>query len=238
MEMPIKNAVSPLLIVVSLLYVTYPSGGGLLSSVGEPITTAGAIGCVDGVGQDARSKTVVGPGGGRAFAEVRNGRWADANTVASCQTAGTLHVALANEPFVPQLVGDRSDTADKENAFDLIGWSADGDMLLGSQVVAAGDWDETTPVIYSMKESRLWRISLAPLFGPLAAEGCKLHFEPLGFSRADNVVLRVSAVEKPHIERGSQPCFPDGTWLLDFRNKTVTRAPTDTQVESVGQIEK
>ena len=238
MKMPFKSLFFVLSVAVSSQWMMNPAEGGSHSYLGEAITTAGAISCVDKVGQDARSKTIVGPGGNRAFAEVRNGRRDAANTDESCQTSWILHVAQANKPFNSQIVDDRSDSEDKENAFDLIGWSADGDILLGSQVVAAGDWDETTPVIYSMKERRLWRISLSPLFEPVATEGCKLHFEPLGLSRAGNVVLRVSALEASYIERGSQPCFPEGTWLLDFRDKNVTRAPTDTRVESVGQIEK
>jgi hypothetical protein len=173
-----------------------PARGSSRSFVGEPSATAGAISCVDKVGQDARSETVVGPGGGRAFAEITNGRRDGANSDESYQTSWILQVAQTNKPFEPLQVDDRSDTKDKENAFDLIGWSADGDILLSPQVVAAGDWDETTPVIYSMKERRLWRIPLAPLFEPLAAEGCKLHFEPLGLSRAGDVVLRVSTLEK------------------------------------------
>lgn len=141
-------------------------------------------------------------------------------------------------PFSMIHVRDHTDSPDKENSFEIQGWSSDGNVLLATTVTAAGDWDETTPAIYSAKESTLWVVPLAPIFRNRKNPPCDLSFWPLGFTPKGKIVFEAGALDEPYLNQGEKPCFERSFWTLDYINKTVARLPSNTPFEAIGKVQQ
>jgi hypothetical protein len=232
---PFPNWTLGLIVLVTLMHGT-SQGGNVTPSHAMAITEA--VSCLDKPSQTVRSSTVLSPQGARAYVEVENRLLRGANHEESCRTVWRLYVAAKDKSFSLNQIDELADSEDKENRFDIIGWSLDGNNLLTAIVVAAGDWDETTPVIYSLKEKRFWRVSLRPLFKGIAREDCSLYFRPLGFSAKDGVIFKVGAPEEPDTTRGTKPCFADSIWVLDYQSKNVFHLPDNATFDVVGTVEK
>jgi hypothetical protein len=90
------------------------------------------------------------------------------------------------------------------------GWSKDGSLLLMSQIEAAGDWDQTTPVIYDIKNHEARLIVLSPLFEEFTPGNCPIFFRSLGFTRSGKVLLNVGSLNESELEPGEKSCFQNG----------------------------
>jgi hypothetical protein len=142
-----------------------------------------------------------------------------------CETTWLLHVGGPQRSPKTIEVDSRADeSADNdygyENSFELIGWSQDGMLLLGSTVIAAGDFDETSPVVYDYSKDKWWKVSLTPLFQKLTAANCLLLFRPTGFTTDGKVLVFVG---DPATDYGNKPCIAAGRWVLDYEKKTITK---------------
>jgi hypothetical protein len=201
----------------------------------KPASTK-AVDCIDKSSQALRSPIVIGPTGDRAFAEVRCDLVGAGTPIQWRTYIWSLHLAASGKPFSDHGVWRTRDSNPAEAQFEVFGWSADGNNLLAATVIAAGDWDETTPVIYSVKDDKLWRVPLEPLFKRIVTPKCLLHFDPLGFSRDGMIGLHVMGLETPYLD-GQKPCIERGTWLLDFRSLRVRRARAQTKFTAIAEIE-
>ncbi|MGA8072222.1 MAG: hypothetical protein WB995_02030 [Candidatus Acidiferrales bacterium] len=202
----------------------------------NPISTK-AVDCIDKPSQALRSPIVFGPTGNRAFAEVRCNLVGAGTPVEWRTYIWSLHLAASGKPFSDHEVWRTRDSNPAEAQFEVFGWSADGNNLLTATVMAAGDWDETIPAIYSLRDDKVWRVPLEPLFKRIVAPKCLLHFDPLGFSRDGMIGLDVMDLETPYLD-GQKPCIERGTWLLDFRSSRVRRASAQTKFTIIARIEQ
>ena len=200
-----------------------------------PQARSEAVSC-QGLPQQGRTPTLVSSAGYKAMAEVKASLVSGAQAESSCKTQWLLHVADPDNKVRTVAAPDRRGDVASENTFEIYGWSRDGDRLLAAMTVAAGDWGNTVPAIYSIKQSQLWAIDLAPLFAKLAKEGCDLDFRPLGFVADGRVALEVSALEKAFLDDGSAPCFPDGRWLLDYERAQVAPDARHLKTEVYGTV--
>jgi hypothetical protein len=137
-----------------------------------------------------------------------------------CLTSWTLRVRDTNTPLASIEVESREDRPEdnewsNENSFNVIGWSPDGARLLASTVAAAGDWDETTPVVYDFQRRKWWRVDLAPLFQKLVPHDCLVYFRPVGFTPTGKVAIFVDSFEH------DRPCFRASHWTLDYEKQTI-----------------
>src|SRR5437899_8164924 len=82
-----------------------------------------------------------------------------------------------------------------EKSFDVIGWSKDGSRLLTAAVLAGGDWDETTPIIFDFETHKSWRVELAPVFRKFVRKGCLVYFRPVSLTSTGEAVIFVAPLE-------------------------------------------
>lgn len=130
----------------------------------------------------------------------------------------------------------RDDEWDREHYFRIVGWSADGERVLMSMTSANGDWDETIPAIYDVRRDRLWTNELADVFAPINPDNCALHFRPVGFDAAGEVVVDVGTLGSNREELGQKACFQQSRWKYDFQRGTVERAEEGLPVEKFGTV--
>jgi hypothetical protein len=148
-----------------------------------------------------------------------------------CVTSWKLHVRDKDGKEQTLGVDERDDTPQdsewvQENSFEIDAWSNDGTMVLASQIEAAGDWDETTPIVFDFKTHTYQRVELLPLFKKLIPSGCNVVYRALGFS--DDGTALISAMSTDDDRKpGTKACFPESHWKLDFQKKRIFRASTN-----------
>jgi hypothetical protein len=130
----------------------------------------------------------------------------------------------------------RDDEWNREHYFRIVGWSADGERLLMSITSASGDWDETNPVVYDLRRDRIWTNELANVFAPINPDNCALHFRPVGFDAAGEIVLDVGTLGPNREALGQKSCFEQSRWKYDFTRGTVERAEDGLLVEKFGTV--
>ena len=225
--------------IILLLGFALSAGAALVAQEepagAQPQARSEAASC-QGLPQQGRTPTLASSAGYKAMAEVKASLVAGAQPERSCKTQWLLHVADPDNKVRTLAAPERSGDVASENTFEIYGWSRDGDRLLAAMTVAAGDWSNTVPAVYSIKQGKLWSIDLAPLFAKLAKEGCDLDFRPAGFVADGRVALEVSALEKPFLDNGAAPCFPDSRWLLDYERARVTPDTQHLKTEVYGTV--
>ena len=172
----------------------------------------------------SQSAVSVSPTGNRVLAEVET-RLEPGNKQGEshCHTRWLLHVAPRRANFETITVGERDNGAEYQNSFEIIVWSQDGGRLLAAQVVAGGDWDETTPVVYDFASKQVWSVKLIDVFKQIAAADCLLSFRPNGFASDGRVRIEVGLMDASDLAPGEKPCFAKSMWLLDYKTKKVSR---------------
>lgn len=109
----------------------------------------------------------------------------------------------------------------------VMGWSPDGELLLGyAHIGAYEDWFLPIPVVYSMSEKKAWAVDLRAIFAKRTKQDCDLHFDPLGFSADGKVVVDIAPFD--YVD---QSCFRHGRWLLDFRTGAMIRTVNSAQAK-------
>ena len=205
-----------------------------LARLREPVST-GNVQC-DQNWLSTRSADLISPAGVRASVELRGatlfGKTADDNR---CETTWILHISGQGSPH-DITVDTRDDEWYYEHIFEMNGWSKDGTLLLMSQIEAAGDWDQTTPVIYNIQDHRMWLIELAPLFDNFTPKDCSLYFRPMGFTKSGKIMLDVGSLDESDSEPGEKPCFQNSLWALDYTAKSVTKVLKTAAFESFGTV--
>jgi hypothetical protein len=124
---------------------------------------------------------------------------------------------------------------DYEYSFEINGWSQDGKLLLLSMIAMAGDWDETTPVIYDVEKNKSYEVPLAPLFEQMTPKQCYPYFRALGFDPAHHVLLDAGDLNTDR-GPGEKPCFPNSRWELDYVLKRVKRISAESVPQKFGTV--
>jgi hypothetical protein len=151
-----------------------------------------------------------------------------------CVTIWTVMVSRRGAPWRRVFHDQRDD--DYEFSFEINGWSEDGKLLLLSMIAMAGDWDETTPVVYDAEKNKSYEIPLTPLFDHVTPKHCVLYFRPLGFSASHQVLLDVGPLNSDDLPPGQKPCFAESQWALDYVQKRVKRVATDSEPQKFGSV--
>jgi hypothetical protein len=200
----------------------------------EPVST-GNVQC-DQNWLSSRSAELISPAGVRASVELRGKTLAGKTTEDNrCETTWILHLTDQGPPQV-FVVDTRDDEWYYEHIFEMNAWSKDGTLLLMSQIEAAGDWDQTTPVIYNIQDHRMWLIELAPLFDNFTPKDCSLYFRPLGFTSSGKVLLNVGSLNESDLEPGEKPCFQNSRWELAYTQKRVSKVSSAASFERFGTV--
>ncbi|HTC94548.1 MAG TPA: hypothetical protein VK699_14000 [Terriglobales bacterium] len=152
-----------------------------------------------------------------------------------CATTWTLLVNRRGTPLRTVFQEQRDDEWGNESSFEIDGWSEDGRFLLLSTATMAGDWDETTPVIYDAEKNKSYAIKLAPLFEALTPKDCLLYFRPLGFNASSQVLLDVGDLNYDRAP-GEKACFPESRWELDYIQKRVKRVSGRSVPQKFGKV--
>lgn len=197
---------------VSLLAAAAQSAGDVTL-----IASSSAVTCEDAGA--STSKPVKSSAGFNATLEVKavlEGK----DKARRCLTSWILHVSgpgILSTSIEVQSREDKPSDNDygDENSFEALGWSKDGTRLLVAAVMAAGDWDETTPVIYDFQNRKFWRVEIAPLFTKLIPKECDVYFRPVQFASTDAIEVFVAPLERDN------SCFTSSLWSLDYEKKTV-----------------
>ena len=200
----------------------------------EPVST-GNVQC-DQNWLSTRSADLISPAGVLASVELRGktlvGKSVDDNR---CETTWILH--LTSQGTSQTIVVDtRDDELYSEQIFEMNGWSKDGRLLLMSQIVAAGDWDQTTPVVYDIQNRKMWLTELAPLFEKYTSKDCPVYFRPMGFTTSHKVLLSVGSFDESDPNPGEKPCFQNSRWTFDYIQKRITKASSTGAFESFGKV--
>jgi len=143
-----------------------------------------------------------------------------------CHTSWLLHIEKSGDSPKTIEVDGREDAPDDnewsvDNEFDVISWSRDGTRMLGTIVIAGGDYDETSPVVYDHTKNKWWRVALEPIFRKMIAKDCLVLFRPYGFSSDGNVLVFASSSEVQY--GATKECFSPSRWELDYEKKSFTR---------------
>jgi hypothetical protein len=182
--------------------------------------------------QSARGRVLSSPDGSReAYAEAearaKNG---------SCSNASSVFVQ--DEDGAYRLVFLQAATEDfPGNGVRLIDWSKDGQRLLfevlrwqyGSDAAPQSDlWIYTRGILKA--------VPLRGVFG--SSDGCNTTFEPLGFSAAGDVVMRLSAQQARDVDGEYVPKCEEkrGAWIFDPANNRMTQASYDYAVPKWGKL--
>jgi hypothetical protein len=205
----------------------------------QPVTTEPTVEC-SAQQSSGKSAEMISPSGARAFVTVsakslrRDSRNEDNSR---CTVTWILHIGGPKESLHNVIVLERDDLWSEENTFDMIGWSRDGTRLLAATVIAAGDADETTPVVYDIASRKLYVVPLESLFAKIAPKDCPIYFRPLGFTPAGRVIVSVGAFETPYLDPGQKPCFAESSWELDYRIKRIRKA-SPAKAEHFGTVSR
>jgi hypothetical protein len=201
----------------------------------KPSVSTGNVRC-DIIRNLSHSDTGVSPKGDRVALTMRSetipGKTKDENKcrvtwIARFKVDGTWRSVTAST---------RDDEWDREHYFRIVGWSADGERVLMSMISASGDWDETIPAIYDVRRDRLWANELTSVFSPINPDNCALHFLPVGFDAAGEIVVDVGTMGANREELGQKACFQQSRWKYDFQRGTVERAEVGLTVEKFGTV--
>jgi hypothetical protein len=210
--------------------VAKPASGGLR----EPVST-GNVRC-DENWLSTRSADLISPSGVTASVELRGkmlvGKTTDDNR---CKTTWILHL-VGKGTSQTIIIDTRDDELYYEHIFEMDGWSKNGSLLLMSQIQTAGDWDETTPVVYDIQNQRMWRTELAPLFDKFTPKDCPVYFRTMGFASSGKIMLDVGSLDQSDPSPGEKPCFQNSLWELDYTQKRVTRVSESAAFESFGTL--
>src|SRR5579859_6137787 len=152
-----------------------------------------------------------------------------------CATTWTLMAGSRGAPLRIVFQEQRDDEWGNESSFEIEGWSEDSRFLLLSTATMAGDWDETTPVIYDAEKNKSYEIKLAPLFEAMTPKDCLLYFRPLGFNASNQVLLDVGDLNYNRAP-GEKACFPESRWELDYIQKRVKRVSTRSVPQKFGIV--
>jgi hypothetical protein len=112
----------------------------------------------------------------------------------------------------------------QENSFEIDAWSKDGSLVLTSQIEAQGDWDETTPIIYDFRNKKYWRVELDPLFSKRIPADCYVVYRPMRFASNESIIVSALSTDNDR-GPGTEPCFKDNFWLLNYRNNSISLLP-------------
>lgn len=194
---------------------------------GKPLADAGTTTCAEPQSGGGMGKWVNSKRGFSAAVELRV-NVVGADKQRRCTTSWILHTRTQDGHPQTITVADREDGPDdnewiQENSFEITAWSADGSMLLASQIEVQGDWDETTPIIYDFNSGRHWRLPLEPLFEKFIGKECYVVYQALGFAQDGRVVISAMSTDDDR-EPGTKPCFAKSRWYLDFRHNAISRA--------------
>lgn len=207
---------------VLTLFLSLSIATGLAESTSgdeTPIAAASAVSC-ENAGTNI-SKPVKSRLGFTASVEVKAFRQGEGKEQ-RCLTSWILLVSGPDGGSTPVEIQSREDKPDDnewgyENSFEAIGWSEDGSRLLAAAVMAGGDWDETTPVVYDFQKRKWWRVDLAPVFEKVVPKDCLVYFRPKGFTATGEAVILVGLFDD------DQQCFRKSRWALDYEKRTVRR---------------
>jgi len=149
-----------------------------------------------------------------------------------CTTTWILHVRSRDGRTHSITVARREDTPDdnewiQENSFEIKAWSPDGTMILVSQIETQGDWDETTPpIVYDFRTRRHWRVELHPLFEKVIPRDCYIVYRPLKFTDNGEVLISGMSTDDDR-EAGTNDCFGESLWRLNFKDSIGARVNLD-----------
>ena len=208
-------------IVLLAVWLCVPLLASTAQSAGDvtPIASASAVTCED-AGANT-SKPLKSGAGFTSTLEVRavlEGKDKDLR----CLTSWILHVSGPGLMPTSVEVQSREDKPSDndygdENSFEAIHWSKDGTRLLVAAVMAAGDWDETSPVIYDFQKQKFWRLELVPLFSKVIGKSCDVYFRPVQFISSSAIEVFIAPLERDN------PCFASSIWSLDYETKAVRK---------------
>jgi hypothetical protein len=192
----------------------------------RPLADAGTVTCDSPVSAGQISAWINSGTGFAAAVELRQ-RITGAGTHRVCRTTWVLHLRKEGEKPHTVEVAQREDSPGanewtQENSFELEAWSASGNLLLASQIEAAGDWDETTPIVYDFSTGSYRRIELAPIFGQMTRANCYVVYRPLRFDDDGGLVIDAMSTDTDR-EPGTPACFPERLWRFDLRTNTISR---------------
>lgn len=184
----------------------------------------------------SHSETVFSPKGDRVIVSVSGeaipGKTKDEN---KCRVVWSA-LFRVDGTWKKVVASTRDDEWNREHYFRVVGWSADGERVLMSMTSASGDWDDTIPAIYDVRQERIWTSELADVFAPLNPDNCALHFRPVGFDAAGEVVVDVGTLGPNREALGQRACFEQSRWKFDFTRGTVERAEEGLPVEKFGTV--
>lgn len=190
----------------------------------------------DGSLTPTESSVVMSPVGDRASVEVRGERIeGETEHDIVCRTEWTLHLIVDGRPQTVDLE-PQEDEWGIEHRFEIVGWSRDGKLLLMSMITAAGDWDDTVPVVYEMEGQRVWPTELAPMFENLAPKDCGLFFRPRGFDSSGKLMIDVGPLNTEDLPPDEVPCFEEGRWRVDYLREIVERVKENVTLERFGSV--
>jgi hypothetical protein len=199
------------------------------------ISTTGDVRC-DLHWNVSHSETIVSPKGDRVLLSLHGetipGKTKDEN---KCRVEWIARFRV-DGTWKSITVATRDDEWNREHYFRIVGWSADGERVLLSMTSASGDWDETIPVIYDVRQERIWTNELADVFARLNPGNCALHFRPVGFDPAGEVVVDVGTLGSNREALGQRACFEQSRWKYDFTRGTVEPAEASLVVEKFGTV--
>jgi hypothetical protein len=192
----------------------------------KPLADAGTVTCDSPISAGQISAWVNSGTGFAAAVELRQ-RITGAGTHRVCRSTWVLHVRKEGEKPHTVDVAQREDSPGdnewtQENSFELEAWSASGNLLLVSQIEAAGDWDETTPIVYDFSTGSYRRIELAPIFGQMTRANCYVVYRPLRFDDDGSLVIEAMSTDDDR-DPGTPACFPKRLWRFDLRTNTISR---------------
>jgi hypothetical protein len=185
------------------------------------------------------SNTVSSNTGARAYVELTGktlvGKTQDDNR---CYTTWTLHISSPGSKTWNAIVVHKKDEEWYfEHDFEIIGWSVDGKRLLLAIMSAAGDGDETIPVIYDVGNKKFWVVNLHPLFKQYEGETCTLYFRPLGFTSEGDIGLDLGALDQDDLPEGQKPCFATSRWSLTFPTSSVHQLANSVPLQHYGRMD-
>lgn len=119
--------------------------------------------------------------------------------------------------------------------FEIVGWSADGNLLLANMLQGAGESRFDTAVLYDFKTGQAQIIDVEPAARTAAPAGCYVAGAPLGLTGDGRVVLSVTPPYED-LEPGQKPCFRRSDWVMAPDSRIVAMLPASTIVSSLGEI--
>ena len=209
----------PLVLVLCLV----PLG---LAKESKPITDAGTVTCDYPAPAGNQSQWVTSKLGFSAAVELQT-TITGSGDQRRCVTSWKLHTRVKDANEQVFTVGQRDDTPEdtewiQENSFQIDGWSADGSIVVTSQIQTQGDWDETTPILFDFTKQKYSRVELLPLFKAMIPSDCYVLYRTLGISNNGIVLISAFSTDDDRAP-GTSACFAESRWKLDSRSRTLKR---------------